>query len=176
MQESSNSSQPVDLDQFLENHEFTGRPTVYFSPFEGVGDGMGVHRFKIQLMKEGVITNLKLTKQKKSIKVYELVVKVLEDCRSTEVNQSSQDKRYRFDANEEVMTTIKSAKKRGVDVYAIPLELVAKKSRKGKGVITSIDCTFISDQPPKQKTVVPEKPVSEDDMDFSGLDEKGDPL
>ncbi len=176
MQESSNSSQPVDLDQFLENHEFTGRPTVYFSPFEGVGDKMDVYRFKIQLMKEGVVTNVKMTKRKKTIKVYELVVKVLEDCRSQEVNQTSHDKRYRFDANEEVMSTIKSARKRGVDVYTTPLVLIAKKSRKGSGVITSIDCTFVGDQQPKQKSVIPEKQAPDEDLDFSGLDDEGNPL
>ncbi len=172
MQDVSNSSEPVDLEEFLKTQEFSSRPTVYFSPFEGLGDRMGVHRFVIQLMKEGVIANLKRTKRSKTIKVYELVVRVLEDCRSEEVNQSSVDKRYRFDAGEDVMSTIKSAAKRGVDVYSTPLELVARKSRKGQRVITSIDCTFVTDKRPKQKpAVVAGTPVPDDALDLSFLDD-----
>ena len=158
MQEMSNNNEPVDLEEFLRTQQFSSRPRVYFSPFENLGEKMGVRRFVIQLMKEGVLTFNKQTKEKKDIKVFELVVKVVEDCRAEEVNQSSTDKRYRFDAGEEVMSTIQSGMKRGVDVYSTPLEIIARKSRKGPKVICTIDSKFVGDkgsQPKVSKAAAP---------------------
>lgn len=143
MQEMSNSSEPVDLEEFLRTQQFSSRPRVYFSPFENLGEKMGVRRFVIQLMKEGVLTFNKQTKEKKDIKVFELVVKVVEDCRVEEVNQSSADKRYRFDAGEEVMSTIQSGRKRGVDIFSTPLEIITRKSRKGPKIICTVDSKFL---------------------------------
>lgn len=165
MQEMSNISEPVDLEEILRTQQFSSRPTVYFSPFENLGDKMGPRRFIVRLMKEGVVPQVKRTKQSKSIKIYELVIKVVEDCRAEEVNQSSTDKRYRFDAGEEVMLTIQTGMKQGVDVYATPLEIISRKTRKGSKVITTIDSKFVGDkgsQPKGSKVPSPK----DDDLDF----------
>jgi hypothetical protein len=164
----SNNNEPVDLVELLSSHQFSSRPTVYFSPFENLGDKMGVRRFVVQLMKEGVIATVKRTKLGKTVKIYELVVRVLEDCRAEEVNQSSPDKRYRFDAGEDVMTTVQSAMNRGVDVYSTPLEILARKSRKGQRVITTIDGRFIEKRESRvqQNKPVNAQPQREDDTDW----------
>jgi hypothetical protein len=172
MQEVPNNSEPVDLEEFLRTQQFSSRPRVYFSPFENLGEKMGVRRFVIQLMNEGVVTFNKQTKQKKDIKVFELVVKVIEDCRPEDFNQSSTDKRYRFDAGDDVMCTIQSGVKRGIDVYSTPLEITAKKLRKSSKVICTIDCKFLDKKvttaPKLPEPVAVKKPsTTDDDFDFN---------
>jgi hypothetical protein len=134
---------PLDLDTLLDSCEFSSRPSIYFSPYESLPKGMGSYTFTVQLVNQDVFKRAKITKQKKNMTVFEMVVIVQTDCRKDEDNQSCTGKLYLFDANEAVMHAIQAAKRRGVDIYATPMELTTTKTRKGTRVIPSLDCSFL---------------------------------
>ena len=140
--ETANPNEMMDLDTLLDTQQFSSRPRIYFSPFENIGKSAGPHRFVIQLMNEWVKRIDKKTSQGKDNTIYELVVRVAHDTRDGDACQEHPTKCYLFDAAEEVMAVIQQGKKSGLNVFSTPLEITARRKRKGTKNIWTLDCEF----------------------------------
>jgi hypothetical protein len=170
--EPANPNEMMDLDKLLDTQQFSSRPRIYFSPFENIGKSPGPHRFAIQLMKEDAKKITKMSKQGKDNPIVELVVRVVDDSRDGDGNQTHPTKCYLFDAGEEIMAVIQQGKKSGINIFATPLAIAARRKRTGTKNIWMLDCEFkVKTEKGKPSTTAgkgtsPDKKVDDDEFNF----------